>query len=79
MDDLKNAREVLSAYDALVDSLRAENARLRKALKPFAVEADCYSEDWPDNTVAKDFRHISIGDLRAAHAALNEAAIRGIV
>ena len=31
-DDLKNARKVLTAYDELVDDLRAENERLRTAL-----------------------------------------------
>jgi len=31
-DELREAREVLSAYDELVDDLRAENARLQETI-----------------------------------------------
>ena len=39
-DELKNAREVLSAYDVLVDDLRDKNARLAQALNGLVDRLD---------------------------------------
>ena len=51
MDDLENAREVLSAYDELVDSLRAENARLREALTDCKRYAEDHDDEWVPHRV----------------------------
>ena len=63
-DDLKNARVVLSAYDELVDDLRAENARLREAL----IEA----RGWVQDDVNADHRHRGQDVLDSIDAALNQ-------
>ena len=51
------------------EALRAENARLREALKPFAAKAEIYSE-WAGT--ARDAVWFPISDLRAARAAMGE-------
>ena len=55
-----------------IEALRAENARLKEALKPFAELAEYYDVE-PDDQPAwdNDFQP-AIGELRAAAAALKE-------
>lgn len=50
-------------------SLRAENKKLRKALKPFAYYASQIPEDVSNTASASG----TVGDLRAAAAALRES------
>jgi hypothetical protein len=72
-----NARLMASAPDMLatIEALRAENARLREALKPFALSEHkierWFGMDIPDsyNVVSQ---WVTVGDLRAAAAALKE-------
>jgi len=69
--------EYLSGLDARNAELRAENARLRSALEPFASRAGRYDPDDNDDgepdwsTAAPSIR---IGDLRRARAALSAPA-----
>ena len=59
-------RDVLSGENW---ELRAENEKLRAALKPFADDYGDYSDGmWSD----LDYIQVSVGDLRAAAAALKE-------
>ena len=51
------------------NSLRAENERLREALKPFAAEFSLYKTDFPDHFYISDLG-FTFGQLRAAAAAL---------
>jgi len=51
------------------NSLRAENEKLREALKPFADEFSLYKTDFPDHFYISDLG-FTFGQLRAAAAAL---------
>lgn len=55
-----------------VELLRAENDRLREALKPFAEYAAKVSDGWPDSTdVSTDNKPtVTLGDCRRAKEAL---------
>ena len=54
--------------------LRAENARLREALKPFADEANSVANDLNGgkSNAAPYLITVTLGDLRAARAAMGE-------
>lgn len=65
------AGEPLDPY-ALKDEvrrIRAENEKLRAALKPFCSQLEQFS-DWDDDI--KILSRIKVGDLRAAAAAIRE-------
>ena len=69
----KAMRNALESSEALVAELRAENARLREALEPFAKRAERYDPDEaddgePDWSTASP--SIRIGDLRRARSEL---------
>lgn len=49
--------------------LRAENACLKKALKPFADVADLFLEEAPNNYAVEEY----LGRFRAARAAMGES------
>jgi hypothetical protein len=69
MSELENAREVLSAYDHLVDDLRAENERLREALN-FLMTTEWKSVD-KDNMEFEG--RVTCYQLDKARAALKDA------
>jgi hypothetical protein len=64
--------EVMSDYnegwEEGLSAMKAENERLREALKPFAYYADLIPDDIGDTASASG----TVGDLRAAKAALEE-------
>ena len=53
-----------------LDALRAENTRLRKVLAPFGALADAYDPPEDDNDDITWHRKPTLGQLRAARAAL---------
>ena len=63
-------REVL-ALARQAEALQRENAELRKALKPLAAEADCWSSAYPDTCLVARTSKISLGTIRRARALLN--------
>lgn len=77
-DTLALTRAAIAAHGSV---LKAENARLRKALKPFAKLARSYDDgevDWPNScpvTLNPDSgdRRLTIAHLRAARIELEEA------
>lgn len=56
--------------EAELDALRVENTRLRKALAPFGALADAYDPPEDDNDDITWHRKPTLGQLRAARAAL---------
>jgi hypothetical protein len=62
-------REVL-ALARQAEALQRENAELRKALKPLAAEADCWSSAYPDTCLVARTSKISLGTIRRARALL---------
>lgn len=56
-----------------IERLRAENARLREALEPFACAADDLDrENWGSGSIEGSLAYITAEDCRAARAALAE-------
>lgn len=68
-----NERELIKfcfrMRDAIQD-IREENARLRKALKPFAAPVKDFRHSVPDRLVVEE--EFTLGQLRAAAAAIRE-------
>ncbi len=61
------------AAAARIAELEAERDRLKAALKPFADEADKYEPDEDDDGMEAWASGFTVGDLRAARAALAPA------
>lgn len=85
-DAMAEAAERLSAHSTAIDGLRAENERLRAALKPFAALSlwpDDIGDEWTVNDIRSDYDwdekendvktddvFIKRGHIRAARKAL---------
>lgn len=64
---------IVSAAADEIERLRAENARLREVLKPFAYAADDLDrENWGSGSIEGSLAHITAEDCRSARAALAE-------
>ena len=59
-------------YEATVQALEAENARLRAALQPLAGLLTAINEEWPDDRpiYIRNDALLTVGDIRAARALL---------
>lgn len=71
------ARDNLDWFDALkadYDTARAQVAKLREALEPFAAHADLLTDDDPEDTIICGFdgQYLRAGDVRHARAVLKE-------
>ncbi len=65
---LPSTMQILSEREAL----RAENEKLRVALKPFAKEAASFHPNFEDGHLIRHDMDLTLGDLRAAAAASQE-------
>jgi hypothetical protein len=74
IEDKINALKGALRWREEVLMLRAENDRLREALKPFADAADQYDPDEGDDANEAWSIDVTIGDLRRARAALAKEA-----
>lgn len=71
-DGIECRDATISGLEGRIAELRAENAKLRAALEPFAVEAPKYDPQEGDDDDLPYGVNITIGNLRHARTALNE-------
>ena len=69
----RDVRTAIMGDSAELQDVKRENEKLREALKPFALSSRYYWSDTNDDYLISDDKELTMGDLRAAAAAIKES------